>query len=152
MTAAVTLALGIGVNTAIFSVVYGILLRPLPYRDGGQLVVLHQQARQAHLANVPFSFKEVTDYREQSHTMDGLVEHHTMSFLLLGTNTSERVETAVVSANFFDVLGVKPLLGRTFVPGDEAPQRRCGADPQPPVLADPARGRSGNRRKGVSNE
>src|SRR5580704_2920661 len=89
-----TLALGIGVNTAVFSVVYGVLLRPLPYQRGGQLVVLHQQATQAHLLDVPFSAKEVFDYRDTSHTLDAVVEHHTMSFLLLRNNGAERVDTA----------------------------------------------------------
>jgi putative ABC transport system permease protein len=117
--AILTLALGIGVNTAIFSVVYGVLLRPLPYQRGGQLVVLHQQAPLAHLDDIPFSFKEIVDYRGQNHTLDGVVEHHTMVFLLLGKDTAERVNTAVVSANFFDVLGVRPLHGRTFIASDE---------------------------------
>jgi putative ABC transport system permease protein len=119
-TAVITLALGIGVNTAIFSVVYGVLLRPLSYQHGGQLVVLHQQATRAHVADIPFSAKEIFDYRDHNHTLDAVVEHHTMSFLLLGKDTAERVQTAVVSANFFDVLGVRPLLGRTFVASDEA--------------------------------
>lgn len=118
-TAILTLALGIGINTAIFSVVYGMLLRPLPYRQGGQLVVLHQVAPRAHLADVPFSAKEITDYREQNHTLQGVAEHHSMFFLLLGKDWAQRVQTAVVSANFFELLGVKPLLGRTFVAGDE---------------------------------
>jgi putative ABC transport system permease protein len=121
-TAIITLALGIGVNTAIFSVVYGILLRPLPYRQSGQLVVLHQLATRAHLDNLPFSAKEIFDYRDHNHTLQGVVEHHTMFFLLLGKDWAERVQTAVVSANFFDVLGVKPLLGRTFVPSDDTPK------------------------------
>jgi putative ABC transport system permease protein len=115
-----TLALGIGVNTAIFSVVYGVLLRPLPYQNGNRLVVLHQEATRAHVPNVPFSAKEIFDYRDNSHTLDAVVEHHTMSFLLLGNDSAERVQTAVVSANFFDVLGVRPLLGRTFVAADES--------------------------------
>lgn len=117
--AIITLALGIGVNTAIFSVVYGVLLRPLPYRQGGQLVVLHQVATRAHLDDVPFSAKEIFDYRDHNHTLQGVVEHHTMFFLLLGKDWAERVQTAVVSANFFDVLGVKPLLGRTFLTSDD---------------------------------
>ena len=120
-----TLALGIGANTAIFSVVYGVLLRPLPYQRGGDLVVLHQQATQAHLSDVPFSVKEILDYRSYNHTLDAVVEYHHMNFLLLGKDLAERVETGVVSANFFDVLGVKPLLGRTFVASDESPN----ADP-----------------------
>ena len=114
-----TLALGIGANTAIFSVVYGVLLRPLPYAHGGQLVVVHQRAR-AQSADIPFSYKELVDYREQTKTLDAVVEYHSMDFLLLGDDSAERVKTAVVSANFFDVLGVRPLLGRTFLASDES--------------------------------
>lgn len=122
--AVLTLGLGIGANTAIFSVIYGVLVKPLPYKDGNQLVIVQQQAPLAHLLNVPFSVKEVQDYREQSQTLDAVVEHHSMSFTLLGGPEAQRVQTGVVSANFFDVLGVKPLLGRTFVAADEEP----GAD------------------------
>jgi putative ABC transport system permease protein len=119
LVAVVTLALGIGANTAIFSVIYGVLMRPLPYYDGARLVVLSQQAPLARLNNQPFSVKEIIDYRERNQSLDSLVEHHTMSFILLGREEAERVQTGVVSANFFDVLGVRPLLGRTFVPDDE---------------------------------
>ena len=114
-----TLALGIGANTAIFSVIYGVLLKPLPYSDGDRLVILHQQAPKAGLADIPFSVKEIIDYREQNQTLDAVVEHHSMAFILLGRAEAQRVQTGVVSANFFDVLGVKPLLGRTFQHGDE---------------------------------
>jgi putative ABC transport system permease protein len=120
LAAILTLALGIGANTAIFSLVYGVLLRPLPYLHGEQLVVLHQDAPNANVLDFPFSVKEIADYREQNDTLQGVAEHHTMNFLLIGKDTAERVETAVVSANFFDVLGVKPLLGRTLVAADEA--------------------------------
>jgi putative ABC transport system permease protein len=119
VVAVLTLGLGIGANTAIFSVIYGVLLRPLPYKDGNQLVIVEQQAPLAHVLNVPFSVKEVQDYREQNQTLDAVVEHHSMSFTLLGGQEPQRVQTGVVSANFFDVLGVKPLLGRTFVEGDD---------------------------------
>lgn len=142
LTAIITLALGIGANTAIFSVVYGVLLRPLPYRDGGQLVVLHQVAAKVNVPDVPFSPQEIFDYRDHNRTLHDLVEHHTMTFLLLGKDSAERVQTAVVSANFFDVLGVRPLYGRTFVPSDDDPhadavlvlsykywQARHGGDP-----------------------
>lgn len=124
LAAIITLALGIGANTAIFSVIYGVLLRPLPYRDGHQLVVVHQQARLAKVDDLFFSVKEVADYRDQNKTMDSVVEHHSMSFILFGRAEPERVQTGVVSANFFDVLGVKPVLGRTFTPEDE----KQGAD------------------------
>ncbi|HTF37584.1 MAG TPA: ABC transporter permease [Blastocatellia bacterium] len=119
LVAVLTLGLGIGANTAIFSVIYGVLMRPLPYKDGNQLVIVQQQAPLAHVLNVPFSVKEVQDYREQNQTLDGVVEHHSMSFTLLGGQEPQRVQTGVVSANFFDVLGVKPLLGRTFVAADD---------------------------------
>jgi predicted permease len=119
-----TLALGIGANTAIFSLIAGVLLRPLPYQNGERIVVVHQQSRLEPTGNMVFSAKEVFDYRDQSQTMDALVEHHSMNFILYGQQEPERVQTGVVSANFFDVLGVKPLLGRTFLPGDEQP----GAD------------------------
>ena len=119
VVAVLTLGLGIGANTAIFSVIYGVLMRPLPYKDGNQLVIVQQQAPLAGVLNVPFSYKEVVDYREQNQTLDAVVEHHSMSFTLLGGKEPQRVQTGVVSANFFDVLGVKPLLGRTFVEADE---------------------------------
>ena len=114
-----TLALGIGANTAIFSVVYGVLLRPLPYAQGSELVVLQQEAIKAKIFNAPFSPKEVFDYRDMNHTLQSVVEYHSMAFLLLGKDTAERVQTGVVSANFFDALGVKPILGRTFIASDE---------------------------------
>ena len=120
LTALITLALGIGANTAIFSVIYGVLLRPLPYKNGDRLVVLNQQARLNNVNSLGFSVKEFQDYRDQNKTME-MVEHHTMSFILYGRGEPERVQTSVVSANFFDVLGVKPILGRTFIADDEKP-------------------------------
>jgi len=114
-----TLALGIGANSAIFSVIYGVLLRPLPYPRGEQLVVLRQQAPRRGVDDWPFSVREVFDYRKQNRTLLGVAEYHTMWFVLLGRAEPERVQTGVVSWSFFELLGVKPLLGRTFVPEDE---------------------------------
>jgi putative ABC transport system permease protein len=127
ITAVLTLALGIGANTAIFSVVHSVLLRPLPYRDGQQLIFIRQQAEKVGMPDIQFSVHEVNDYREQNSTLAGLVEYHGMSFTLFGHGDPERVSTGVVSANYFDVFGVKPMLGRAFEPGDD----RVGA---PPVL------------------
>jgi putative ABC transport system permease protein len=114
-----TLALGIGANTAVFSVVYGVLMRPLPYENGGTLVVLHQQAMQPEEQELGLSATDIADFKSQSETLCGLAEHHTMSFLLYGRQEPERVQTAVVSANFFDLLGVRPLFGRTFIESDD---------------------------------
>jgi putative ABC transport system permease protein len=125
LVALLTLALGIGANTAIFSVIYGVLLRPLPYKRGNELVVLSQQAPLAKIENVPFSVKELADYRERNKTLEDLVEYHTMQFILLGRAEPEKVQTGVVSAQFFDFLGVKPVLGRTFIPEEDRP----GAEP-----------------------
>ena len=121
LAAIVTLGLGIGANSAIFSVVNAVLLKPLPYEHGDRLLTLHQQAPRAGMLNQPFSVAEINDYRTQSHTLDGLVEYHNMNFILLGRSEPERVETGVVSWNYFDVFGVKPLFGRAFRPEDEQP-------------------------------
>jgi putative ABC transport system permease protein len=137
----VTMALGIGANTAIFSVVNGVLLKPLPYKNGESLVVLHQQQPLAGVEDMGFSFQEILDYRA-ARSIDAVVEFHEMYFILLGLAEPQRVGTGVVSANFFDVLGVKPLFGRAFVAADDSPgapavlmlsykywQRAFGGDP-----------------------
>jgi len=117
-----TMALGIGANTAIFSVVNGVLLRPLPYKGGDKLVELHQGAGDpSDPANdIGFSVKDLEDYR-QARSFSDVVEFHNMLFTLLGRSEPLRVSTGVVSANYFDVLGIKPLYGRTFVDADDRP-------------------------------
>jgi putative ABC transport system permease protein len=125
--AVLTLGLGIGANTAIFSVVHAVLPRPLPYQQGQQLVFIHEQALKVNLDDIQFSVPEINDFRAQNRTLSGLAEYHGMSFTLFGHGDPERVNTGVVSANYFDLFGVTPLLGRTFLPEDDRP----GA---PPVL------------------
>jgi predicted permease len=117
--AILTLGLGIGANTAIFSVINGVLLKPLPYENGDRLVLVQQAATRANQPNFGISIKELYDYRQQLASFDGLVEFHQMSFDLLERGEPDRVATGVVSPNFFDVLGIKPLLGRTFLPTDD---------------------------------
>ncbi len=121
LAAVLTLGLGIGANSAIFSVVNAVLLKPLPYAHGDRLVTLQQQAPRAGMLGQPFSVAETNDYRAQSHSLDGLVEYHNMNFILLGRGEPERVETGVVSWNYFDIFGLKPLFGRSFRPDDEQP-------------------------------
>ena len=114
-----TLALGIGANTAIFSVVHGVLMRPLPYHAPERLVLLHQAAPKIGEDSFGFSVLDFTDFRERTRAFSALSEYHSMWFILLGRPEPERVQTGVVSDNFFDLLGVKPLLGRTFQPGED---------------------------------
>ncbi|HYA97769.1 MAG TPA: ABC transporter permease [Methylomirabilota bacterium] len=121
VAAVITLGLGIGANTAIFSVVHAVLLKPLPYANGERMLVMAQQAPQEGFFNQPFSVKDLNDYRAQSRTLDALVEYHSMAFVLLGGREPQRVQTGVVSANFFEVMGVKPLHGRLFVEADDNP-------------------------------
>jgi len=123
----VTLALGIGASTAIFSVIYGVLLRPLPYPQGERLVHLAQPARLSAVKNVGISPIEIRELRARATTVTDLVEYHAMPFVILGGQEPERVQTGVVSAEFFQTLGVRPLLGRLFEKGEDLP----GA---PPVL------------------
>ncbi|MFP5379690.1 MAG: ADOP family duplicated permease, partial [Vicinamibacteria bacterium] len=119
VVAVLTLGLGIGANTAIFSVIHGVLLKPLPYEHGDRLVLIRQSAPQANQQNVGVSIKELYEYREQLASFDGLVEFHQMNFDLLRRGDPDRVATGVVSPNFFEVLGIRPLHGRTFVEADD---------------------------------
>ncbi len=117
--AVLTLALGIGANTAIFSVVNAVLLSPLPYPKGNELVILRQQAQKQGVDDLAFSVKEIEDYRAQNGTFSGVAEYHSMTFTLLGRDEPLRVQTGVVSANYFDLFGIKPIQGRTFREDDD---------------------------------
>jgi len=117
--AVLTLALGIGANTAIFSVVHGVLLQSLPYGGGDRLVRIRASAPGAGIEDGRYSVPEMNDLGSLSHSFDQIVEYHSMFFVLLGGPEAERVQTGVVSANFFDVLGVRPIVGRTFLPGED---------------------------------
>lgn len=118
--AVITLGLGIGANTAIFSVINGVLLKPLPYENGDRLVVLQQSRPLSGQPTVGVAIAEYYDYRERATTVfDGLVEYHQMNFDLINRGEPDRVDTGVVSANFFDLLGIKPIIGRTFAATDD---------------------------------
>ncbi|MEZ5285758.1 MAG: ABC transporter permease [Vicinamibacterales bacterium] len=143
LLAVLTLGLGIGANTAIFSVINGVLLKPLPYEHGDRLVVVRQSAPLSGQNTLGVAIAEYFDYREQAEVFDGLVEYHQMNFDLLNRGEPDRVSTGVVSANFFDLLGIEPVLGRTFVASDDVPgaeavlilshtywQTRFGGDPK----------------------
>lgn len=139
----VTLALGIGVNTAIFSVVNAVMLRPLPYENPGQLVRLWSDRSGQRTDQMEFSPAEITDFRDQLTTFEDVGLFDTgLSANLTGGTQPERVNGSEASPGLFNVLRVKPLLGRTFSP-DETDvnqskvvlfsealwRRRFGADP-----------------------
>ena len=119
--AVLAIALGIGANSAIFSVVNAILLRPLPYKNPDQLVVIWENA--THLGfpkNTP-SPANFLDWRQQNTVFEGMAAFAERSFNLTGVGEPERLDGRRVSANLFDLLGVKPILGRTFVPEEDQP-------------------------------
>src|SRR5262249_48783727 len=119
LAALITLTLGIGANTAIFSVVHAVLLKPLPYANGERIVLLGQEAPEAGLTSSTFSVPEMQDLRARNRSLDDLVEYHNMSFILLTGSEPQRVETGVVSWDFFRTFGVRPRVGRGFAPDDE---------------------------------
>jgi putative ABC transport system permease protein len=117
-----TMALGIGANSAIFSVVNAVVLQPLPYERGDDLFLLKQE--RSGRENTYFSLADIEDLKSTTTTMDAVVEYHDMYFILLGGWEPARVTTGVVSWDYFDTLGVRPLLGRSFVATDDAAQAR----------------------------
>jgi predicted permease len=137
-----TLALGIGANTAIFSVVRGVMLKPLPHRDGDRLMYLRQSAQGPGRDNVLFSVPEINDFRGSSKTLAGIAEYSPVTFSFVTETDATRIDVGLVTGNYFSVMGLSPILGRSFGPGDDgqgaAPvmmlthdywTRRFGADP-----------------------
>jgi putative ABC transport system permease protein len=121
--AVITLALGIGAATSIFSVVYGVLLRALPYDHPGQIVELHEvnaQGGQMHFADPNFE-----DVRSQAGFLQGLAEYNNILESVAGGTEPTRTMVATVSRDFFTILRVQPVLGRSFTPEDQ----RFGAAP-----------------------
>ena len=117
----ITLALGIGANAAIFSMVYNVLLGPLPFSEGEQLFKLKTHNPKIDRFDVPVSVPTAFDYIEDNQTLSHVVEYHQMAFTLLGHGEPANVEAGVVSWDFFEMLKVRPILGRTFIPGEDEP-------------------------------
>ena len=114
-----TLALGIGANAALFSVVNGVLLNPLPFPQPEQLVALNQ--RKPNVAAGSISYPNFLDWQKENQTFSAMAISRESSFALVGTGEAERVRGRRCSVNLFSVLGVKPLLGRDFAPGEDEP-------------------------------
>src|SRR5579862_7925195 len=121
IAAVVSLALGIGANTAIFTVVNAVLLRPLPYPDSASLMSIGTSG--PGFGN-PASYPDVEDWRSQTHTFEGLATYHGGSFILSSQGEPARILGAVVSSNLTSVLRVSPVLGRGFDARDDEPGAR----------------------------
>jgi predicted permease len=113
------LALGIGANAALFSVINGVLLNPLPYPQPEQLVALNQLT--PNVAAGAISYPNFLDWQKENQTFSAMAVSRQSSFALLGTGEAERVRGRRCTANLFSVLGVRPVLGRDFAPGEDAP-------------------------------
>src|SRR5271167_3042262 len=116
---ALTLALAIGANTAIFSVVYGVLLRPLPYPRPDQILSVSEVAPDGHRMNVADS--NLDDLRASNHTLIGMAEYESSTDAVVAGAEAARVGSAAVSRDFFRVMGVAPALGRKFGPEEQHP-------------------------------
>ena len=119
--ALITLALGIGANTAIFSVVNAVLLRPLQFRDPEQLMVVWEEASFAGFPNNTPAPANYIDWKNQNQSFADMAAAATASFNLTGDGEPERIQANSVSANFFPLFGVQPLLGRSFLPEEDRP-------------------------------
>ena len=122
--AALTLALGIGATTAIFSVVHAVLLRPLPYADPDRLTMVWMKNGRLNIAEDWHSYPNYSDYRDQNRTFDDIAAFYVTSVNLTGNSEPERVIAAFVSASLFPTLGVDLAMGRGFTPQEEEDQSR----------------------------
>ncbi|MFC5860697.1 ADOP family duplicated permease [Acidicapsa dinghuensis] len=121
VTVALTLALGIGANAAIFSVVRGVLLKPLANRDEDRLLYVRQSAPGLHEANTDFSIPEIADLSKGLKTISQVGTFSEIDFTIVGLGTPREVPAGVVDGNYFQVMGLRPVLGRLLGPGDDGP-------------------------------
>ncbi len=143
IVATIALALGIGANTAIFSVVNAVLLRPLPFPDSDSLVSLFETDTQRGLQRGSHSYPNFFDLRAQNNVFERTACYHNSDFIMTGRGEPARLQGAVVTADLFPLLGVSAELGRTFLPDEDKPsetgrvailskalfQKRFGSDP-----------------------
>ncbi len=122
ITVIITLALGIGANAAIFSVVRGVLLRPLANRDEDRLIYVRQSARGIGAENANFSVPEIQDLRGRVKTLASFGDFSVIGFTMVGLGDPRVVRAGVVGGSYFDVMGLRPVLGRLLGPADDGPQ------------------------------
>ena len=121
ITVAFTLALGIGANAAIFSVVRAVLLRPLANRDEGRLLYLRQSAPGIGVDNAAFSVPEIQDIGHGLRTIKELGTFSEIDFTIVGLGTPREIPAGVVDGNYFEVMGLRPVIGRLLTPADDGP-------------------------------
>src|SRR6202050_4827796 len=117
--AILTLAMGIGANTALFSVVNGVLLNPLAYPHPGQLVAIYGKTPGSNLG--PITYLNFLDWQRDTQTFSSMAMYRNKDYNFIGTGEAERLTGYMISAGFFPTLGVSPILGRTFLPDDDHP-------------------------------
>ncbi len=121
ITVIVTLALGIGANAAIFSVVRGVLLRPLANRDEDRLIYIRQTAKGEGVENAAFSVPEIQDLRASVKTISAFGDFSTIDFTMVGLGEPRVVRAGVVGGSYFEVMGLRAVVGRLLGPGDDGP-------------------------------
>lgn len=117
--AVITLALGIGANTAMFSVINAVLLRPLPYHEPQRLVTIWEQSPERGLYQMPVSFANLRDWVDQNHTFDQISAYTFTSLNLIGAGEPAKLDAVRVSSNLFSLIGAAPQFGRTFLPEED---------------------------------
>jgi putative ABC transport system permease protein len=121
IVATIALALGIGANSAIFSVVNAVLLRPLPFTNSEHLMTVWETDQQRGQERGSYSYPNFTDLRAQNHVFEHIAAYHNNDFILTGRGEPARLQGAVVSADLFPLLGTTPMIGRGFLPDDDKP-------------------------------
>jgi putative ABC transport system permease protein len=121
IVATIALALGIGANTAIFSVVNAVLLRPLPFANSEQLMMVWETDSTRGYSRGSASYPNFVDWREQNHVFEHVASYHTNDFVMTGRGESTRLQGAVVNADLFPLLGAAPVIGRAFLPDEDKP-------------------------------
>ncbi|HEX5175780.1 MAG TPA: ABC transporter permease, partial [Chthoniobacteraceae bacterium] len=119
LLAILTLALGIGANSAIFTLVDGLFLRGLPFAEPNRIVRIYGEAKERDMQQMPFSVPRFWHYRDGQKIFSSLAADSGMGFILTGMGDPVQLNGGIVTANYFDLLGVRPLRGRLFLPGEE---------------------------------
>src|SRR5262245_41410652 len=127
LTVILTLALGIGANAAIFSVVRGVLLKPLVNRDSDSLIYIRQSAPGIKLENANFSVPEIRDLQARVKTLSAFGDFSVIEFTMLGLGDPRTVRAGVVGGSYFEVMGLRPALGRLLGPNDDGPKAEGAA-------------------------